>query len=79
MIANNKEISKKDKKQYLKNILSNDIFKIVSEKVKIENINFENKRHKIVGKYLIKMDYTKLYLYLEYVYRPLKAIKLIFK
>lgn len=76
MIANNKEISKKDKKQYLQNLLNNDIFKTINKKVKLEDIEFQNKRHKIVGKYLIKMDYAKLYMYLEYVYKPLKAIKL---
>ena len=76
MIANNKEMSKKDKKQYLQNILNNDIFKTVNKKVKLEDIEFKNKRHKIVGKYIIELDYTKLYMYLEYVYKPLKTIKL---
>ena len=76
MIANNEEISKKEKKKYLKTILQDKIFEKVNQNIKLEDIKFQNKRYKIAGKYIIKREYKKLYAYLQYIYKPIKKIKL---
>ena len=76
MIANNEQITKSEKKQYLKKILQDDIFEKIDKKIKIQDIQFQSRRYRFVGKYIIRKEYKKLYEYLQYIYRPLKKIKM---
>ena len=76
MISTNNEISKQQKKKYLKNILEDDRFRKIQQDLKLNDIDFENKRYRLAGKFILNREYGKLYMYLQYIYNPMKKIKL---
>ena len=76
MISTNNEISKQQKKKYLKNILEDDLFRKIQQDLKLNDIDFENKRYRLAGKFILNREYGKLYMYLQYIYNPMKKIKL---
>ena len=75
MLATNNEIDKKEKKQYLQKIVNNSFLRKAEKVIIFKDIDFENKRYQITGKYLLDGNYKRLYFYLEYIYQPLKRIK----
>lgn len=75
MLSTNNEINKKEKKLYLQEIVNNSFLRQAGKNIKLKEINFENKRYQITGKYLLNGNYKRLYFYLEYIYRPLKKLK----
>ncbi len=73
-ISTNKEITLKEKKEYLKKIVKDELFKEAGNTIQLHDVELKNSRHKIAAKYLLKGDYNKLYIYLQYIYNPIKRI-----